>query len=73
MVDCPFALDERISLTKAIFSNREETEAVKNLHGNDAQSFVNILDEVLLHNHPSLKDKVIELNTDLFIWQLDAR
>ena len=31
----------------AIFSDRDEVEIVKDLRGDDAQSFVNVIDEVL--------------------------
>jgi len=39
-------MDERISLITDIFSDRDETEVVRHLCGDDAQTFVNIIDEV---------------------------
>ena len=47
LIDCPRATDKRISLIADLFSNGDETEAVKRLCGGDAQSFVDVIDEVL--------------------------
>jgi len=47
LIDRPLATDQRISLITAIFSDHDETEAVKRLSGDDAQSFVDVIDEVL--------------------------
>ena len=47
MIDCFLTADERISLITTIFSDRDEVEIVKDLQGDDAQSFVNVIDEVL--------------------------
>ena len=38
LIDRPLPKDERISLIADIFSDRDETEAVKCLRGGDAQS-----------------------------------
>ena len=67
LIDHPLTSDQRITLIADIFSDRDETEAVKHLHGDDAQSFVNIIDEVLLHRptYPP-KNGPIELTTNLF-------
>ena len=46
-IDQPIAIDERISLITAIFSNRSVAEAVKCLCREDAQAFVDVVDEVL--------------------------
>ena len=46
LIDRPLASDERISLITDIFSDHDETEEVKLLHGEDAQAFVDIIDEV---------------------------
>jgi len=43
---CPRAIDERISLITAIFSDRIESEAVRRLSGDDARSFVDVIDKV---------------------------
>ncbi|KAF9643165.1 kinase-like protein [Thelephora ganbajun] len=47
LIDCLLAMDERVSLITAIFSNREETEVVECLCGSDAQSFVDVIYETL--------------------------
>ena len=49
-VDQPIAIDKRISLITAIFSNRSVAEAVKLLHREDIQAFVDAVDEVLPHS-----------------------
>ena len=48
LIDRPHATDKRISLITDLFSNGDETEAVKCLCGDDAQSFIDVIDEVLL-------------------------
>ena len=45
--DQPIAIDKRISLITAIFSNRNVAEAVKCLSRDGAQAFVDVVDEVL--------------------------
>ena len=52
-MDQPIAVDKRISLITAIFSNRGVTEAVKRLFKDDAQAFVDVVDEVV----PTLPSK----------------
>jgi len=52
LIDRPLARDKRISLIIYLFSDREETEAAKRLRGNDAQSFVDVIDEVLSRSRP---------------------
>jgi len=49
-IDRPIAMDKRISLITAIFSNRGLAEAVKRLSRDDAQAFVDVVDEVLLRS-----------------------
>ena len=49
-IDQPIAIDKRISLIKAIFSNRSVAEAVKHLRREDIQAFVDAVDEVLPHS-----------------------
>ena len=50
LIDRPLAVDERIPLIVSLFSDRDETEAIKRLHGSDAQSFVDVIDEVIPHS-----------------------
>ena len=49
-IDQPIAIDKRISLITAIFSNRSVAEAVKHLRREDVQAFVDVVDEVLSHS-----------------------
>ena len=43
-------MDKRISLITAVFFNRFVAEAVKLLCKEDAQAFVDVADEVILHS-----------------------
>jgi len=45
LISHAFTMDERVSLVNAIFSDHE-VEVVKNLSGDDAQTFVDTLYEV---------------------------
>jgi len=49
-IDQPIAIDKRISLITAIFSNHRVAEAVKHLCREDAQAFIDMVDEVLPHS-----------------------
>ena len=49
MIHHPLGTTERISLITDIFSDRDEAKTVKRLRGNDAQSFIDVVDEVLPH------------------------
>ena len=53
LITRPLISSERISLITEIFSHRDEIKAVKRLRGDDAQSFVDVVDEVLLHSFMS--------------------
>ena len=50
LVDRPIAIDKRISLITAIFSGRRVAEAVKCPCRDDAQAFVDVVDEVPPHS-----------------------
>jgi len=55
LIDQPIAIDKRISLITVIFSNHSVAEAVKCLSREDAQAFVDVVDEV--HPHSSVQGK----------------
>ena len=55
LIDQPIAIDKRISLITAIFSNRGVAEAVKGLCRDDAQAFVDVVDEVVPHSSVQVK------------------
>ena len=48
LINCTLSSYERISLIADIFSDHNETEVVMSLRGDDAQSFVDIIDGVCL-------------------------
>ena len=50
MTDGPLTTDERISLIADIFSDRDVIDTHKALSGSDAQSVVDVIDEVLFHS-----------------------
>ena len=54
-IDGPIAMDKRISLITAIFSNRGVAEEFKRLSRDDAQAFVDVVDEVFLHSSVQVK------------------
>ena len=66
LIDHPLTSEERITLIADIFSDRDEAEAVKRLHGDDAQSFVDIIDEVLLHR-PTYLRRAHPINHEPFL------
>ena len=61
-LDRPIAIDKQISLITAVCSDRYVAETVKHLSRDDAQAFVDVVDEVLLHS--SVQEKwLIDLNS----------
>ena len=51
LTDGHLTTDERVSLIADLFTDRDEIEALKALSGDDAQSFIDVIDEVLVHPH----------------------
>ena len=47
LMNSPLPLDGQISLITEILSDPDETEVVKGLSGDEAQSFVDVVDKVL--------------------------
>ena len=45
MIDPTLPVNERIPLITSIFSDRDEVEVFKHLPKDDAQAFVNVIDE----------------------------
>ena len=45
-------MEERVSLIVKIFSDRDQVEMVKNLSGDDAQTFIDVTDEACFHPPP---------------------
>ena len=50
LIDLPFTKDQRVSLIEDLFSDGSEMEALKDLGGGDAQSFIDMVDEVSHHS-----------------------
>ena len=50
LISSPLTTDERVSLIADLFSDRDEMEALKDLSGGDAQSFIDMIDEVPLRS-----------------------
>ena len=50
LIDRPLTKDERVSLIADLFSDRSEIETLKGLNGGDAQSFIDVIDEVPVHS-----------------------
>ena len=63
MIDHPLPTDERVSLIASLFSDSDETEAIKRLHGDDAQLFVDAVDEVFSH-YSFQKNRTTDLNSN---------
>ena len=51
LTDSRLTTDERISLVADLFSNRDEINTHKTLSRSDAQSVIDVIDEVLIHSH----------------------
>ena len=51
LADSPLMIDKRVSLIADIFSDQDEIDALKALNGSDAQSVIDVIDEVLVHFH----------------------
>ena len=49
MIDSP-PTDERVSLITDLLSDRDKIDTLKALSGRDAQSVIDVIDEVLVHS-----------------------
>jgi len=61
------ATHERISLIATIFSDPNQVEMVGELSGDDAQSFIDAIDEVSSRTISCLQDKAIDFSLPLHI------
>ena len=48
MISDALTTEERVSLIVEIFSDHDQVETVRNLSGDDAQAFIDVIDEVML-------------------------
>ena len=49
LISPTLAIHKRIPLIESIFSDHDEVEVVGHLRGDDAQAFVDVIDEVSFH------------------------
>ena len=65
LIDRRLTSDERVSLIRDIFSDHNDTTAVVRLRGDDAQSFVDVIDKVLFRpfipGYPLVKGQILPL------------
>ena len=57
LVNSTLAAHNRIPLIVTIFSDRDEVEIVGHLRGDDAQTFIDVIDEVSIHTLSPLKNR----------------
>ena len=67
LISHTLTVEERISLITTIFSDDNQVETVGQLSGSDAQTFVDTIDEVSLHNLLRSRDKLIDFDTGIHI------
>ena len=58
LISCPLSTNERIPLIAAVFSDHKGAEVARDLGRDDAQSLVDVVDEVLLLHHFVRKEPV---------------
>ena len=51
LIDSPLTTDERVSLIADLFSDRDKIDALETLSGSDAQSVIDVIDEVPVRSH----------------------
>ena len=66
MIDRTLATDERISLITAIFADHDQTQMVANLAGDDAQAFVDVIDEASPHTISCSMEELIDFGSNLY-------
>ena len=62
-----FTLRELPSLVEAIFSGKDESGIVRCLHGDDAQLFIDVIDEVRSTFHLHREIWLIDIDIDTFV------
>ena len=67
MVSRAVPQDELLSVIETIVSNVKAATIVRELKGDDPQTFADIMDEVCYYIIPSLKKLLVELRSDLFL------
>ena len=62
------ATHERVSLIATIFSDDTQAETVRQLTGEDAQTFIDTIDGVSPRTTPRLKDTSADLDSNLYVF-----
>jgi len=65
LISCPPDKHECILLITAIFSDKHEIGVVRSLRGDDAQAFVDVIDEVPTRTLSSRKNRLTNLISNL--------
>jgi hypothetical protein len=60
------------SLITTIFSDHNQVKVIEDLAGTDAQTFIDIVDEVSPHTISHSKGKLMDLDSNPCIFQLDT-
>ena len=63
LIDSPLTTGERVSLIADLFSDREEMDALKTLSGSNAQSVIDVIDEVLVHSRVRMIGPLTQTHT----------
>ena len=56
LINPALTIHERVSVNMAIFADRDKVETIERLCGDDAQTFVNVIDKVRMHALPPRKN-----------------
>ena len=67
LISRTLATHERISLITTIFSDHSQVEMAGQLSGDNAQTFVDVIDEASLHTISRSKEKATDFSLNLYI------
>ena len=63
LIDSPLTTGERVSLIADLFSDPDEVKILKTLSGSDAQSVIDVIDEVLSHPRVRMTSPLTQTQT----------
>lgn len=66
MISHTLAAHERRSLVATIFSDHDQIKMVEHLSGDDAQNFIDVVDEASLHIISRSKDELVLIRTSAY-------
>ena len=70
LISPTFTTDGRVSLITTIFLDHNQVEMVEHLSGDDAQTFIDITDEVSPHTTSRTGDGSVDFDSNLHISRL---